>query len=44
VISFYDTSTLPTQDMLDAIASARLGDDVYGLDPTVNELEAVRPG
>jgi threonine aldolase len=41
VISFYDTSTLPTQEMLDAIASARLGDDVYGLDPTVNELEAV---
>lgn len=41
MISFYDTSTLPTQDMLDAIASASLGDDVYGLDPTVNELEAV---
>jgi threonine aldolase len=41
VISFYDTSTLPTQEMLDAIASASLGDDVYGLDPTVNELEAV---
>jgi threonine aldolase len=40
VISFYDTSTVPTQDMLDAMASARLGDDVYGLDPTVNELEA----
>ena len=44
MISFYDTSTLPTQDMLDAIASARLGDDVYGLDPTVNELEAVAAG
>lgn len=41
MISFYDTSTLPTQEMLDAIASASLGDDVYGLDPTVNELEAV---
>jgi threonine aldolase len=41
VISFYDTSTLPTPEMLDAIASARLGDDVYGLDPTVNELEAL---
>jgi len=41
VISFYDTSTLPTQEMLDAITSAPLGDDVYGLDPTVNELEAV---
>ncbi len=44
MISFYDTSTLPTQDMLDAIASAPLGDDVYGLDPTVNELEAVAAG
>jgi threonine aldolase len=44
VISFYDTSTLPTQEMLDAIAAARLGDDVYGLDPTVNELEAVAAG
>lgn len=44
MISFYDTSTLPTQEMLDAIASARLGDDVYGLDPTVNELEAVAAG
>jgi threonine aldolase len=44
VISFYDTSTLPTQDMLDAITSASLGDDAYGLDPTVNELEAVAAG
>ena len=44
MISFYDTSTLPTQEMLDAIASAPLGDDVYGLDPTVNELEAVAAG
>ncbi len=44
MISFYDTSTLPTQQMLDAIASAPLGDDVYGLDPSVNELEAVAAG
>jgi threonine aldolase len=44
VISFFDTSTLPTQEMLDAIAAAPLGDDVYGLDPTVNELEAVAAG
>jgi threonine aldolase len=44
LISFYDTSTLPTQEMLDAIASAPLGDDVYGQDPTVNELEAVAAG
>jgi threonine aldolase len=41
VISYYDTSTLPTKQMLDAIASAQLGDDVYGQDPTVNELEAL---
>jgi threonine aldolase len=40
-ISFYDTSTMPTEDMLDAMRSARLGDDVYGEDPTVNELEAL---
>jgi threonine aldolase len=41
VISYYDTSTLPTKQMLDAIALAQLGDDVYGQDPTVNELEAL---
>jgi threonine aldolase len=40
-ISFYDTSTMPTDEMLDAMRSARLGDDVYGEDPTVNELEAL---
>ncbi len=34
-----DTVTKPTQDMLDAMAAARVGDDVYGEDPTVNELE-----
>ncbi|HWG65091.1 MAG TPA: GntG family PLP-dependent aldolase [Streptosporangiaceae bacterium] len=44
MISYYDTSTLPTQEMLDAIAAAPLGDDVYGEDPTVNELEAVAAG
>ena len=36
-----DTVTLPTEEMLDAIRHARLGDDVYGEDPTVNELEAM---
>jgi threonine aldolase len=41
VISFYDTSTLPTEEMLDAVRHAPLGDDVYGEDPTVNELEAM---
>jgi threonine aldolase len=35
-----DTVTLPTEEMLEAIRHARLGDDVYGEDPTVNELEA----
>jgi threonine aldolase len=34
-----DTVTLPTQEMLDAMVSAPLGDDVYGADPTVNALE-----
>jgi threonine aldolase len=35
-----DTFTLPTAGMLAAMATADLGDDVYGEDPTVNELEA----
>jgi len=35
-----DTETLPTPEMLEAIARAPLGDDVYGEDPTVNRLEA----
>ncbi|CAM4095085.1 low-specificity L-threonine aldolase [Vibrio neonatus] len=35
-----DTVTQPTQAMRDAIANAPVGDDVYGDDPTVNELEA----
>jgi len=34
-----DTVTLPTEEMLEAIKAAKLGDDVYGEDPTVNELE-----
>ncbi|MBI3260580.1 MAG: aminotransferase class I/II-fold pyridoxal phosphate-dependent enzyme [Ignavibacteriae bacterium] len=33
-----DTVTVPTQAMREAIASARVGDDVYGEDITVNEL------
>ena len=36
-----DTVTLPTDEMLEAIRHARLGDDVYGEDPTINELEAL---
>ena len=34
-----DTITLPTKEMLDAIACAELGDDVFKEDPTVNRLE-----
>lgn len=34
-----DTVTLPSPEMRKAIANAPLGDDVYGEDPTVNELE-----
>ena len=34
-----DTVTLPTPAMLDAIARAELGDDVFHEDPTVNRLE-----
>lgn len=35
-----DTVTQPTPAMRQAMASAAVGDDVYGEDPTVNELEA----
>ncbi len=35
-----DTVTRPTQAMRDFMHRALLGDDVYGEDPTVNELEA----
>lgn len=35
-----DTVTRPTPEMRRAIADAAVGDDVYGDDPTVNELEA----
>lgn len=34
-----DTVTRPTTGMLQAIMSAKVGDDVYKEDPTVNELE-----
>ncbi|KAA2254644.1 low-specificity L-threonine aldolase [Solihabitans fulvus] len=34
-----DTFTLPTSAMLRAMGEAPLGDDVYGEDPTVRELE-----
>ena len=34
-----DTLTKPTPGMLDAMMSAEVGDDVFGEDPTVQELE-----
>lgn len=34
-----DTLTKPTKGMLDAMHTAKVGDDVFGEDPTVNELE-----
>ncbi|PWH16972.1 MAG: low-specificity L-threonine aldolase [Ardenticatenia bacterium] len=36
-----DTVTLPSPTMREAIATAELGDDVFGEDPTVNRLEAM---
>ena len=36
-----DTDSWPTPAMREAMARARVGDDVYGEDPTVNELEAL---
>lgn len=35
-----DTVTVPTEEMRQAMANAAVGDDVYGEDPTVNQLEA----
>jgi len=35
-----DTVTRPTQAMRAAMADAVVGDDVFGDDPTVNELQA----
>lgn len=35
-----DTFTQPTEAMLEAMFKAKVGDDVFGEDPTVNELEA----
>jgi threonine aldolase len=35
-----DTQTRPSAAMLEAMNQAKVGDDVYGEDPSVNELEA----
>ena len=40
LVSFLDTSTEPTEAMREAMRGAAVGDDVYGQDPTVNELQA----
>ena len=34
-----DTVTIPSQEMLAAMNSAQVGDDVFGEDPTINELQ-----
>jgi threonine aldolase len=39
-----DTVTLPTPAMRQAMAEAPVGDDVYGEDPTVNQLQAMAAG
>ena len=36
-----DTLTLPTDEMREAMATAAVGDDVYGEDPTVNRLSLI---
>ncbi|HRE37483.1 MAG TPA: GntG family PLP-dependent aldolase [Chitinophagaceae bacterium] len=36
-----DTVTKPTQGMLEAMFKAKVGDDVFGEDPSINELEAM---
>ncbi|MCP4747559.1 MAG: low-specificity L-threonine aldolase [Desulfobacteraceae bacterium] len=36
-----DTVTCPTEAMYNAMATAEVGDDVFGEDPTVNRLEAL---
>jgi len=39
-----DTVTQPSKEMLDAMFQAKVGDDVFGEDPTVNELESYTAG
>ena len=34
-----DTFTYPTKSMLDAMVTAKVGDDVFQEDPTVQQLE-----
>jgi len=39
-----DTVTQPSEKMRDAMQQAKLGDDVYGDDPTVNSLQSMMTG
>ena len=39
-----DTVTKPSPAMLDAMIKARVGDDVFGEDPSINELESLSAG
>jgi threonine aldolase len=39
-----DTVTRPTPAMLDAMMYARVGDDVFGEDPSINQLEKMAAG
>ena len=39
-----DTVTRPSPEMIQAMMNAETGDDVYGEDPTVNELEQLAAG
>lgn len=39
-----DTVTRPTPEMLDAMMKAPVGDDVFGEDPSINELETLAAG
>lgn len=39
-----DTVTRPTPEMREAMAEAEVGDDVFGDDPTVNQLEELAAG
>lgn len=36
-----DTVTIPCKGMRDAMFNAKVGDDVFGEDPTINQLEAI---
>jgi threonine aldolase len=36
-----DTQTKPTKDMLEFMFGAKVGDDVFGEDPSINELETM---